>query len=40
VEIELHYCADVMSGEIYDSQVSVHLDNYVYRGCGLALEPW
>ena len=40
VEIELHHCTDVMSGEIYDSQVIVHLDNNVYRGCGLALEPW
>jgi uncharacterized membrane protein/membrane-bound inhibitor of C-type lysozyme len=40
VEVELRHCTDVMSGEVYDSQVSVHLDNNVYRGCGLALEPW
>ncbi len=40
VEIELHHCTDVMSGEIYDSRVSVQLDTNVYRGCGLALEPW
>lgn len=40
VEIELHHCTDVMSGEVYDSQVNVKLDNNVYHGCGLALEPW
>lgn len=40
VEIELHHCVDVMSGEVYTSEVNVHLDNNVYRGCGLALEPW
>jgi membrane-bound inhibitor of C-type lysozyme/uncharacterized membrane protein len=40
LEIELRHCTDVMSGEIYDSQVSVYLDDNVYRGCGLALEPW
>lgn len=37
VVIEQAACRDVMSGEAYESTVTVTFDGETYRGCGRAL---
>jgi putative lipoprotein len=38
VDITVEFCADSMSGEVFENAVRVTLDGEIYLGCGLALE--
>ena len=40
IEIELEHCTDSMSGEVFDSRVSINLDGEAFSGCGSELKPW